>query len=110
MGRPDIADMSDREILEELLAGKRRADMFRWIKLIFWMVIFAVIIGVLIRVVPLLMEMYRSYNEMVDQTGRSLEKVNQLLENFSPETAEKIMEHLDKISEVMERVARLFGR
>jgi len=62
-----ISEMSDHEMLVELMNDKRRQDKVRYVKYIWYAIILVLLIIICLKVVPPVVSTLRRYNNFMDQ-------------------------------------------
>ncbi len=77
-----IEDMSDRELLEELIAEKRRADKVRYVKYAVWAVILIALAYLLYRYLPPVIKTVQEIRQATQQIEQELGKLNDNIESI----------------------------
>ena len=80
MNRP-VQEMTDREILEELLADKRRQDTLRRVRLGVYAALAVVIAVLLAKYLPPTVRYFRELDETMQQVRQAMEQVNAALDS-----------------------------
>jgi predicted PurR-regulated permease PerM len=128
----NLENMSDRELLEELVKEKRRNDILRYVSYAFYAIIMILILVMYFKYAPIIKQMIEDYNQIVKTVNdfsssiqkitdsinpETFEKINQISESFDPATFEKIKEFSDsfdpedfkKLKDFVEKFQKLFG-
>ena len=92
-----IEEMSDHEILVELLEDKRRNDKNRYIKYGIYAAIALVIIVLLIIYVPKVVAFINKYNQVLNDLQETNDKINEFFNTVGEGTAEKFKEITDAL-------------
>lgn len=79
MNRP-VQEMTDREILEELLADKRRQDTLRRVRLAVYAALAVALAVLLAKYLPPAIRYFRELDETLQQVRQATEQVNAALE------------------------------
>ena len=99
----DYSQMSDHELLMELVKEKRRSDKIRYIRYgIHALILLAVVVTGIIYV-PKIVAVIRRYNAFMDQ----MEGLNDKVSSFVNEGTIGL---LDSVRSIMEKVQSLLGR
>ena len=98
----ELQDMSDHELLMELVREKRNSDRLRMISLIFTGTFLLILAVLFLMALPKIVSFYKSVQQMQKQLQDVEQAVKGLSESFGPETT-------DKIKEMLENLQKLFG-
>ena len=98
----DYSQMSDHELLMELVKEKRRNDKLRYIRYGFYALILLAIIVVGAIYIPKIVAVIRRYNQFMDQ----MEGLNDKVSSFVNEGTIGL---LDSVKSIMEKVQALFA-
>lgn len=96
----DIENMSDHELLMELVEAKRKEDKKNQIRMILYLILALAILILLGILLSKVMEVISKYNEITSQIEQMKENVSQTFNIFSEEDVEtfkKVMEDLKGI-------------
>ncbi|MBQ6334763.1 MAG: hypothetical protein IJI46_06835 [Erysipelotrichaceae bacterium] len=106
----NIEEMSDHELLMELVAEKRRQDKLRYLKYAFYGLIGLAFVVLCYIYVPKIVEMYKAYKQMVDKVNEltsqlqgTSDKINSLIDDVSDGTIEKLKSLVDVLNSVLGR-------
>ncbi|MBQ2657085.1 MAG: hypothetical protein IJF87_00760 [Erysipelotrichaceae bacterium] len=99
----DYSQMSDHELLMELVKEKRRNDKLRYIRYGFSALVLLAVVIVAAIYVPKIVAVIRRYNQFMDQ----MEGLNDKVSSFVNEGTVNL---LDSVKEIMEKVQSLFGK
>ena len=105
MKRKAVEEMSDREILEELLKEKRLNETLRNIRLAVLIVVIIALIYAGCIVVPKLIELYDKLIYMSNEINAVTSEVSQLADSIDPQ----MIENLNNITEKIQEVLKIFG-
>lgn len=94
----DINEMTDHEILVELLEEKRRNDRNRIIKYVLYGIVALVIIILLSIYVPKIMAWVDRYNKFMNEIETTTNSVKEFVDGVGTSTTQKIDEVLDGIN------------
>lgn len=94
----DINEMTDHEILVELLEEKRRNDRNRIIKYVLYGIVALVIIILLSIYVPKIMAWVDRYNKFMNEIETTTNRVKEFVDGVGTSTTQKIDEVLDGIN------------
>ena len=107
----DINEMSDHELLMELVAEKRRRDKIRYLKLACYGVVFLCILYAGFRFVPKVMAAIDSYNQVIakydalaEQLQGTRDQIDGIAKQFGDGTMEKLKSLIDTMSSFLERI------
>ena len=81
--RKEIADMSERELLEELVVEKRRDETIRIVKYIVKAVIAAVIIVLLLIYGPKIIEFFSNLSNSVNTLNTKLQEISDMITSLN---------------------------
>ena len=84
--RNETADMSDRELLMELVEEKRRAETWRYIQLVWYLIILLVIVILAVKFLPPVISFFRDLHDMI----QSVQQTSQEISEGYHETTESI--------------------
>lgn len=128
----NLENMSDRELLEELVKEKRRNDILRYVSYAFYAIVMIFILVLYFKYAPIIKQMIEDYNQIVKTVNdfstsiqqitnsinpETFEKINAISESFDPSTFEKIKEFSDsfdpedfkRLKDFVEKFQKLFG-
>ena len=128
----NLENMSDRELLEELVKEKRRNDILRYVSYAFYAIVMIFILVLYFKYAPIIKQMIEDYNQIVKTVNdfsasieqitnsidpKTFEKINEISESFDPSTFEKIKEFSDsfdpedfkRLKDFVEKFQKLFG-
>ncbi len=92
-----IEEMSDREILEELLKDKRRNDIISYIRLGILAVVIIAIIIIANTYVPKIIEFSNRLNSLLGELETTGNMVQEIAENIDVETIDSLKDMIAKI-------------
>ncbi len=106
----DINEMSDHELLMELVVDKRRRDKLRYVKIAFYGIICLFIVYLGFKYVPKIKELVDSYKQiaakydaLADELQGTSGKINELASQFSDGTIEKMKSLVGTLSDFLAR-------
>lgn len=99
----DIEQMSDHELLMELVKEKRRNDKLRYVKYGVYGIIALVVIILCIKYVPKLVAFFKEYNEVMNQLKQASDSVKKVSDSISSET-------IETFNDVAKAIKDLLGR
>ena len=108
--KPAVEEMTDHEMLMELVRAKRRDEKIRLVKLIVWVVIAAVIIIALMIYLPPVIDFFKELQKNIKSISDSLETMEEYvteLHDSLSDVSTTIQGELDKISDLIPK--GLFG-
>ena len=127
----EIIDMTDRELLEELVAAKRKEDRREKIRWIFLGICLLLVVYLCFRYIPPIIATVKEIQQGLEQLngygeqiGKSLEalqdlnldpqKLNDLMEKLDglqidPEKIETLVDQMSSFAEVLNRLLPFFG-
>ena len=88
----ELSSMTDRELLLELVAEKRRADRARRIKAYIWMAVAAALLVLCLIYVPRVVRTVRHYNQVIDQVTQTVTEAQGLLDGLKAVGTEKLQD------------------
>ena len=124
----EISSMTDRELLEELLAAKRRQETLQKVRLGIHVCVLLLIVWLGLRYIPPIIAFCRELKEGIDQIaslgetlapafeqigpameqiGPALEKIQEL--NIDPKTLEELTKQIGRITDLLDKFSFLFG-
>lgn len=97
----DFNEMTDHEILMELIEEKRKNDKLKTIKYaIYGTVLFLFVVALLIYV-PKILKIINVYNDFIKQFNDTNTKINDLIESFDPEITKQLAEFIEQIKKML---------
>lgn len=113
--RKSIEEMTDHEMLTELLREKRREENWRYVKLgVYALIIVAIAILCAIYLPPVI-AYFRRLNESIQQIQQALQQlqnttdsVKSTVAELGESGAEALHSAVDKLNELLEKVSRIF--
>lgn len=110
-----IEEMSDHEMLVELLREKRRAETLRYVKISVYAAII-ITIGILCAIyLPPIIAYFRKLNETVQQIQQAMQQVQSATDSvrdtvagIGESGADALREASEKLNELLEKVPRFF--
>ena len=99
----NIEEMSDHEILMELIREKRRNDKIRNVKYGIYALIGLALIVLGCIYIPKIMALIEKYNRIIDEMDETRQTIEQFVNSFGTDTGEKI-------KEMVEGLNKLFGK
>ena len=75
--RNETADMSDRELLMELVEEKRRAETWRYIKLVWYLFILLVIVVLAVKFLPPIISFFRDLYDMIQSVQQTSQEISE---------------------------------
>lgn len=120
--KKEISEMTDRELLMELVEETRRAGRMRRVKTILWIAAALVVFVLACLYLPKLSALLRHYNAVMNSLESATARVNESLEEFKILAGEaqgffdqvnqlgldKLQEALDELHGVMEQIGSFF--
>ena len=98
----DYSQMSDHELLMELVKEKRRNDKIRYIRYGFYALILLTVIIIGAIYIPKIVAVIRRYNQFMDQ----MEGLNDKVSSFVNEGTVNL---LDSVKSILEKMQKLLG-
>ena len=98
----DYSQMSDHELLMELVKEKRRNDKIRYIRYGFYALILLTVIIIGTIYIPKIVAVIRRYNQFIDQ----MEGLNDKVSSFVNEGTVNL---LDSVKSILEKMQKLLG-
>ncbi len=77
MAKTPIEEMTDHEMLVELLKEKRLRDKLRLVKLIVWAIVLVVLLILAFIYVPPVIQFFKEVHDNLESISKSLESLNQ---------------------------------
>ena len=105
--RKSIESMSDRELLMELVADKRRADRARRIKTIVWLAVAAALLVLALIYLPPLAARIRQFNQTMDQLQQAATSANEFFDNVKGIGYDKLAETVESVNQAAARVREI---
>ena len=99
----DIEEMSDHELLMELVAEKRRNDKIRYVKYGIYALCATVVLVLGFIYVPKIVEFYNKFNAVMDTLKSTSESVQRVSDSISTETIETLNGFVTAIRELLGR-------
>lgn len=96
-------EMSDHEILMELLEEKRKNDKLKTIKYAIYATILVLIIVVLAIYVPKILTFINNYNDFMNQFSDINKKMNEFLNNFDPSVTKDLTAFIEQLKNLLSR-------
>lgn len=113
--RKPIEDMTDHEMLVELLSEKRREENRRYAKIGFYILIAVAIIILCAIYLPPVIAYFRKLNDTVQQIQQAIRQVQTTTDNIKSTVvgigesgSEALKSAADKLNELLEKVPRIF--
>ena len=113
--RKPIDEMTDHEMLVELLSEKRRTDTVRYIKLGAYVLIAIVIIVLCAKYLPPVIAYFRQLNETLNQLRQGIERVQTTTDNIKTTVngigesgAELLQSASNQLGELLEKIPKVF--
>jgi len=75
--RNETADMSDRELLMELVEEKRRAETWRYIQLAWTLLILLVIIILAVKFLPGIISFFKDLHDMIQSVQQTSQEISE---------------------------------
>ena len=97
----NIEEMSDHELLMELIKDKRRNDRIRYVKYAVFGVIAVFVIGLLAVYVPKVVTFVNRYNTVIDELEKTTNSIKELKDSINLESFNTVQELIDKIQKVL---------
>ena len=94
----NIDEMSDRELLEELVKEKRRLQIWRYVKIIFFIIAVIVITHYARIYVPQIIDYVKKIKENVDYLNDTVTEIRRQLDTFENGTSDAIQKIQDFLS------------
>ena len=98
----DYSQMSDHELLMELVKEKRKNDKIRYVRCGFYAVVLLAVIVIGAVYVPKIVAVIRRYNQFMDQ----MEGLNDKVSSFVNEGTVNL---LDSVKSILEKIQKLLG-
>ena len=99
----DIENMSDHELLMELVAEKRRNDRFSYIDYGVKGVICLVVVILCFIYVPKIIEFYNKFNAVMDQLNAVSASVKRVSDSISTDTIETLNGFVEALKQLLGR-------
>lgn len=114
MAKTPIEQMTDHEMLVELLEEKRLRDKLRLIKLIGWGVVAIVLVVLAVIYVPPMVRFFKEVHDNIDSISKSLESLNETVTDAYgniTEVSDSIKEQLENLKSLENLIpGNWFGR
>lgn len=81
--RNETADMSDRELLMELVEEKRRAETWRYIKLVWYCIILMAVVILAVKFLPPIISFFRDLHDMMENVQQTSQEISQGYHDFT---------------------------
>lgn len=99
----DYSEMSDHELLMELVKEKRRNDRIRYVRYAVYGLILLAVIVIGAIYIPKIVAVINRYNRFMEQMEGLNEKVSSVVNDGT-------VDLLDSVKEAMEKIQGLFGK
>ena len=99
----DIEEMSDHELLMELVAEKRRNDKIRYMKYGCYGIIILGVVVLCCIYIPKVVAFYNRFNAVMEQLDAATNSVKRVSDSISTET-------IESFNSVVEAIRQLLGR
>lgn len=99
----DYNEMSDHEILMELLEEKRKNDKLKTVKYAIYATILVLIIVVLAIYVPKILTFINNYNDFMNQFSDINKKMDEFLNNFDPSVTKDLTAFIEQLKNLLSR-------
>ena len=96
-------EMSDHEILMELLEEKRKNDKLKTVKYAIYATILVFIIVVLAIYVPKILRFINNYNDFMNQFSDINKKMDEFLNNFDPSVTKDLTAFIEQLKNLLSR-------
>jgi len=96
-------EMSDHEILMELLEEKRKNDKLKTVKYAIYATILVLIIVVLAIYVPKIFTFINNYNDFMNQFSDINKKMDEFLNNFDPSVTKDLTAFIEQLKNLLSR-------
>ena len=96
----DIEQMSDHELLMELISDKRRQDKIRYIKYAVIGIFVAAVVIELVIWVPKIVAMVNYYNGIISQIDTTVVKINNVVSDIPDGLVQKINDLIESLNSV----------
>ncbi len=96
-------EMSDHEILMELLEEKRKNDKLKTVKYAIYATILVLIIVVLAIYVPKILTFINNYNDFMNQFSDINKKMDEFLNNFDPSVTKDLTAFIEQLKNLLSR-------
>ncbi len=110
MGRKNINDMTDRELLMELVQTGRRRNVLRTLGMILMLVLLGVIIWLGFTYIPLIIALGEKYANMIEEILKSINELKGYAEKipFSEEEIKTTIETIKTLTEQLNKLLKIF--
>ncbi|MBO5555690.1 MAG: hypothetical protein J5927_00745 [Oscillospiraceae bacterium] len=105
----ELSSMTDRELLLELVADKRRADRARRIKAYVWMVVAAALAVLCLIYVPRIVHTVRHYNQVISQVSETVTEAQGFLDSLNAIGTDKLQDTVDQLGETAQKANDFFS-
>ncbi len=96
-----IEEMSDRELLEELLKEKRKNQILRYIGCAILLAVAIFIYVEAMKYIPMIRDFVDRSNKLMAELEETSNQINGMVDSLNDGTIEKLKEMIDKLSELM---------
>ena len=100
----NIEEMTDHELLMELVAEKRQRDVQKKIRIAIWIAIGILIIYLLWIYVPKIIEIYNKWDAMFEQIQSTGQKVDGVVEDIKNGPLKSLQSGIDSISGFLKKL------
>lgn len=81
--RSETADMSDRELLMELVEEKRRAETWRYIQLVWYLIILLAVVILAVKFLPPVISFFKDLHDMLESVQQTSQEISQGYHDFT---------------------------
>lgn len=103
-------NMSERELLEELVRQGKRREMIEQIKLCVTSVLLLTIIVLAFVYIPRILEPMRQVSQSMEQVEQAAEEAKRVLSNFDEKTVDQIKQTMESLNETSQQVRVLMDK
>jgi predicted PurR-regulated permease PerM len=105
-----IEDMTEREMLMELMAEKRLQDRLRAVKIAFWIAVILLLVWLGFTYVPRIIDVYNKWNDVLQQIQETGNKVNGVVDEIKSGPLQSIQSGIDSVKSGVESVKSFLSK
>ncbi len=97
-------EMSDHELLMELVRDKKLRDRMRIVKIVFWAAVLIALAVLAYRYIPPVIATVQKWSTILEETEKTLQRVNDFSNSISEEAIQSIKNTVEKIAQFLQRL------
>ena len=105
-----IEDMTEREMLMELMAEKRLQDRLRAVKIAFGIAVILLLVWLGFTYIPRIIEVYNKWNDVLQQIQETGNKVNGVVDEIKSGPLQSIQSGIDSVKSGVESVKSFLSK